>query len=91
MFSDLLRQDRERSGLTVEQAAWRLGVRVRELEAGERVPAHAATRISGAGPAGFGPASGRRGYLIDPGVPRGIGCSDELGQGIAGSGWQRRC
>jgi transcriptional regulator with XRE-family HTH domain len=36
-----LRADRERSGLTVEQAAWRLGMTVpeyRELEAGARSP-----------------------------------------------------
>jgi hypothetical protein len=41
MLSDLLRKDRERSGLSVGQAAWHLGVRVREyreLEAGERWP-----------------------------------------------------
>jgi transcriptional regulator with XRE-family HTH domain len=41
MFSDLLRQDRERSGLTLEQAARRLGVRsafYRKLEAGELWP-----------------------------------------------------
>jgi transcriptional regulator with XRE-family HTH domain len=41
MFSDLLRTDRERSGLTVEQAARRLSVLTvayRELEAGERWP-----------------------------------------------------
>jgi transcriptional regulator with XRE-family HTH domain len=41
MFSDLLRGDRERSGLTVEQAARRLGVQrdvYRKLEAGERWP-----------------------------------------------------
>jgi transcriptional regulator with XRE-family HTH domain len=41
MFSDLLRSDRERGGVTVEQAAWRLGVTVREyreLEAGDRSP-----------------------------------------------------
>jgi transcriptional regulator with XRE-family HTH domain len=41
MFSDLLRADRERSGLTVEQAAQRLGVPLgayRELEAGDRWP-----------------------------------------------------
>ena len=39
MFSDLLRGDRERSGLTVEQAARRLGVppvAYRKHEAGER-------------------------------------------------------
>ena len=41
MFSDLLRADRERSGLTVEQAAPRLDVppvAYRKLEAGERWP-----------------------------------------------------
>jgi transcriptional regulator with XRE-family HTH domain len=41
MFSDLLRQDRERSGLTTQQAARLLGVAVvayRELEAGELWP-----------------------------------------------------
>ena len=41
MFSDLLSQDRERSGLTVEQAARQLGVSAvayGELEAGERWP-----------------------------------------------------
>jgi DNA-binding XRE family transcriptional regulator len=39
MFSDLLRAERERSGLTVEQAARRLGVSpvlYLKLEAGER-------------------------------------------------------
>jgi transcriptional regulator with XRE-family HTH domain len=41
MFSDLLRQDRTRSGLSVDQAAWRLGVTpaaYRQLESGERWP-----------------------------------------------------
>jgi transcriptional regulator with XRE-family HTH domain len=41
MFSDLLRQDRERFGLSVDEAARRLGVTpsaYRELEAGERWP-----------------------------------------------------
>ena len=41
MFSDLLCGDRERSGLTLEQAARRLGVSpaaYRKLEAGERWP-----------------------------------------------------
>ena len=41
MFSDLLRRDRERYSLTVEQAAWRLGVPTAaygKLEAGERWP-----------------------------------------------------
>jgi transcriptional regulator with XRE-family HTH domain len=41
MFADLLRRDRERSGLTVEQAARRLGVTpaaYRALEASERWP-----------------------------------------------------
>jgi transcriptional regulator with XRE-family HTH domain len=41
MLSDLLRHDRERSSLTVEQAARRLGVPLvayRKLEAGERLP-----------------------------------------------------
>ena len=41
MFSDLLRGDRERYGLTVEQAAWRLGVSLaayRQLELGEGWP-----------------------------------------------------
>jgi transcriptional regulator with XRE-family HTH domain len=41
MFSDLLRADRERSGLTLEQAARRLVVSTvayRKLEAGERWP-----------------------------------------------------
>ena len=41
MFSDLLRGDRERSGLTVEQAARRLGVPAvayRQLEGGEWWP-----------------------------------------------------
>jgi DNA-binding XRE family transcriptional regulator len=41
MFSDLLRGDRERSGLSVEQAAWCVGVPLgayRKLEAGERWP-----------------------------------------------------
>jgi transcriptional regulator with XRE-family HTH domain len=41
MFSDLLHQDRERAGLTVEQAARRLGVSAdayRKLEAGEQWP-----------------------------------------------------
>jgi transcriptional regulator with XRE-family HTH domain len=41
MFSDLLRGDRERSDLTIEQAARRLGVppaAYRKLEAGERWP-----------------------------------------------------
>jgi DNA-binding XRE family transcriptional regulator len=41
MFSDLFRQDRERSGLTIEQAARRLGVPLgayRKLEAGRRWP-----------------------------------------------------
>jgi transcriptional regulator with XRE-family HTH domain len=39
MFSDLLRQDRERAGLTIQQAARRLGVSPMaygRLEAGER-------------------------------------------------------
>jgi transcriptional regulator with XRE-family HTH domain len=39
MFGDLLRQDRQRSGRTVEEAARRLGVSIREyreLEAGVR-------------------------------------------------------
>jgi transcriptional regulator with XRE-family HTH domain len=42
MFADLLRQDRERSGLTVEQAASRFGVTpaaYRALEASGRWPA----------------------------------------------------
>jgi predicted transcriptional regulator len=41
MFSDMLRQDRERWGLSVGQAAWRFGVKpaeYRELEAGTRSP-----------------------------------------------------
>jgi transcriptional regulator with XRE-family HTH domain len=41
MFSDLLRADRERAGLTLDQAARRLGVPLstyRKLEAGERRP-----------------------------------------------------
>jgi transcriptional regulator with XRE-family HTH domain len=41
MFSDLLRGDRERNGLTVDQAARRFGVRpdvYRQLEAAERWP-----------------------------------------------------
>jgi len=41
MFSDLLSCDRERAGLTVDQAARRLGVPLgayRKLEAGERWP-----------------------------------------------------
>jgi transcriptional regulator with XRE-family HTH domain len=41
MFSYLLRQDRERAGLTIEQAALRFGVRpvaYRKLEAGGRWP-----------------------------------------------------
>jgi transcriptional regulator with XRE-family HTH domain len=41
MFSDLLRADRERAGLSVDQAARRLGVSpvaYRRLEAGERWP-----------------------------------------------------
>ena len=41
MFSDLLRGDRERSGLTVEQTARRLGVSLatyRALEAAEQWP-----------------------------------------------------
>ena len=41
MFSDLLRQDRERVGLTVNQAARRLGaspVLYAKLKAGERWP-----------------------------------------------------
>jgi DNA-binding XRE family transcriptional regulator len=41
MFSDLLRRDRERHGLSVEQAAWRVGVTVsvyRTLEAAEVWP-----------------------------------------------------
>jgi cytoskeletal protein RodZ len=41
MFSDLLRQDRERAGLTVELAARRLGVPLGsyvKLEAGDRWP-----------------------------------------------------
>ena len=41
MFSDLLWTDRERAGLSVEQAAWRLGVpqvAYRKLEVGERWP-----------------------------------------------------
>ena len=45
MFSDLLRTDRERAGLTDEQAARRLGVSPalhRKLEAGERWPDWAA-------------------------------------------------
>ncbi|MGI8617339.1 MAG: helix-turn-helix domain-containing protein [Actinomycetota bacterium] len=41
MFSDLLRRDRERARLTVNQAARRFGVppgAYRQLEAGERWP-----------------------------------------------------
>jgi transcriptional regulator with XRE-family HTH domain len=41
MFSDLLRRDRERFGLSIGQAAWRLGISIREyrdLEAGVRSP-----------------------------------------------------
>jgi transcriptional regulator with XRE-family HTH domain len=41
MFGDMLRRDRERSGLSVGQAAWRFGVRpseYREIEAGTRWP-----------------------------------------------------
>jgi transcriptional regulator with XRE-family HTH domain len=41
IFSDVLRQDRQRAGLTAEQAARRLGVSAvahRKLEAGERWP-----------------------------------------------------
>ncbi|MDP9331203.1 MAG: helix-turn-helix domain-containing protein [Actinomycetota bacterium] len=41
MFAAMLRRDRERWGLTIAQAAWRLGVRsseYRELEAGTRWP-----------------------------------------------------
>jgi transcriptional regulator with XRE-family HTH domain len=37
----MLREDRERSGLTVDEIAWRLGVsrrEYRELEAGKRFP-----------------------------------------------------
>ena len=40
-FPKMLREDRERSGLTVDEIAWRLGVsrrEYRELEAGRRVP-----------------------------------------------------
>ena len=41
MFSDLLHQDRKRAGLSIQAAAQRLGVSVREyreLEAGTRWP-----------------------------------------------------
>ncbi len=41
MFSDLLRRDRERSGLSIGQAAGRLGITLAaygQLEAGERWP-----------------------------------------------------
>ena len=41
MFSDLLPGDRERAGLTIDEAAFRLGVppvAYRKLEAGERWP-----------------------------------------------------
>jgi predicted transcriptional regulator len=41
MFSDLLRRDRERAGLSVGQAAWRLGISLaeyRRLEAAETWP-----------------------------------------------------
>jgi transcriptional regulator with XRE-family HTH domain len=41
MFTHMLERDRKRSGFSVGQVAWRLGVRVseyRELEAGERWP-----------------------------------------------------
>jgi DNA-binding XRE family transcriptional regulator len=41
MLADMLERDRRRSGLTVGQAAWRVGVRQRdylELEAGSRSP-----------------------------------------------------
>jgi transcriptional regulator with XRE-family HTH domain len=40
-FPDLLQKDRERSGFTIAQVAWRLGVKpqeYRELEAGSRSP-----------------------------------------------------
>ena len=40
-FPKMLREDRERSGLTVDEIAWRLGVtrrEYRELEAGKRFP-----------------------------------------------------
>jgi transcriptional regulator with XRE-family HTH domain len=41
MFPDMLERDRKRSGFSVGQLAWRLGVSpsdYRELEAGERWP-----------------------------------------------------
>ena len=40
-FPKMLREDRERSGLTVDEIAWRLGVsrrKYRDLEAGKRFP-----------------------------------------------------
>jgi transcriptional regulator with XRE-family HTH domain len=40
-FPGLLRSDRERHGFTIDQVAWRLGVKpqeYRELEAGTRSP-----------------------------------------------------
>jgi hypothetical protein len=40
-FPGLLQKDRERQGFTIDQVAWRLGVKpqeYRELEAGDRMP-----------------------------------------------------
>ena len=45
MLSDLLRRDRERYGLSVGQAAWRLGVSIREYrELDQLVDAQAAAQ-----------------------------------------------
>jgi DNA-binding XRE family transcriptional regulator len=41
MFTEMLKRDRERSGFSIGQAAWRLGVssqEYREIEAGEGLP-----------------------------------------------------